>query len=89
MFRYESGDIEKLPADSLGPIAAALNTSIEFLMGWSDDSSPKPFPTLSPALSDKEQHVICLYWNAPRRGRRWRRPHHSLPPFDVGNDSAE
>lgn len=39
MFRYESGDIEKLPADSLAPIASALNTSVEYLMGWSNEEN--------------------------------------------------
>ena len=34
VFRYENGDIEKIPLDALTPIAAALNTSPAYLMGW-------------------------------------------------------
>lgn len=34
VFRYEKGDIEKLPVDILQPIAAALHTTPEYLMGW-------------------------------------------------------
>ena len=34
VYRYENGDIEKLPLDILKPIAAALDTTPQFLMGW-------------------------------------------------------
>lgn len=36
IFRYENGDIEKLPVDVLKPIADALSTTPEALMGWED-----------------------------------------------------
>lgn len=36
VFRYENGDIEKLPIDILEPIAAALKTTPQVLMGWED-----------------------------------------------------
>lgn len=34
VYRYENGDIEKVPGDRLGPIANALQTTPAFLMGW-------------------------------------------------------
>lgn len=34
IYRYEKGDIENLPLDILEPIAAALNTTPQYLMGW-------------------------------------------------------
>lgn len=34
IYRYENGDIEKVPGDRLGPIANALQTTPAFLMGW-------------------------------------------------------
>lgn len=34
IFRYENGDIEKLPVDVLKPIAEALLTTPAYLMGW-------------------------------------------------------
>lgn len=37
VYRYENGDIENLPLDLLEPIAAALNTTPAFLMGWEAD----------------------------------------------------
>lgn len=36
IYRYENGDIEKVPGDRLAPIAAALNTTPAYLMGWGD-----------------------------------------------------
>lgn len=36
IFRYEKGDIEKLPLDILEPIAEALNTTPQYLMGWEE-----------------------------------------------------
>ena len=36
IYRYENGDIEKLPLDILEPIAAALQTTPQYLMGWDE-----------------------------------------------------
>ncbi len=38
VFRYENGDIEKIPAALLSDIARFLRTSEAFLMGWEDTS---------------------------------------------------
>lgn len=40
IFRYENGDIEKIPANMLPDIARYLQTSEAFLMGWKDDAAP-------------------------------------------------
>ena len=34
IYRYENGDIENLPLDILEPIAKALKTTPQYLMGW-------------------------------------------------------
>lgn len=34
IFRYEKGDIDKIPVDSLSIIADVLNTTPAYLMGW-------------------------------------------------------
>lgn len=34
IYRYEKGDIENMPLDILEPIAKALNTTPQYLMGW-------------------------------------------------------
>ncbi len=36
IYRYENGDIEKVPGDSLEPIAYILKTTPAALMGWED-----------------------------------------------------
>ncbi len=42
IYRYEKGDIENLPLDILEPIAAALNTTPQFLMGWEEKIKKNP-----------------------------------------------
>lgn len=37
VFRYENGDIENIPLDVLEPIAKALLTTPQYLMGWEED----------------------------------------------------
>lgn len=37
IYRYEKGDIENLPLDILEPIASALNTTPQYLMGWDEE----------------------------------------------------
>ena len=36
IYRYEKGDIENMPLDILEPIAKALNTTPQYLMGWEE-----------------------------------------------------
>ena len=43
MFRYENGEIETLPINHLVPIAKALHTSVDYLMGWTEDEK-EPIP---------------------------------------------
>ena len=38
IFRYEKGDIEKLPGYALEPLAKVLRTSVSYLMGWKEAS---------------------------------------------------
>ena len=37
VYRYENGAIEKMGIDKLEPLADALHTTPEYLMGWTDD----------------------------------------------------
>lgn len=36
MFRYEKGEIEKMPIDLIVPLASILNTTPAYLMGWTE-----------------------------------------------------
>lgn len=38
IYRYENGDIEKVPGERLEPIAKALQTTPAYLMGWESDT---------------------------------------------------
>ncbi len=44
VYRYEKGDIEKLPIDILEPIAKALDTTPQYLMGWEEAKKPEMPP---------------------------------------------
>ena len=44
VFRYENGEIEKMPIDVLEPIAEALLTTPAYLMGWEDDNENTATP---------------------------------------------
>lgn len=37
IYRYEKGDIEKVPGDSLAEIAKILRTTPTYLMGWDEE----------------------------------------------------
>ena len=45
IYRYEKGDIEKVPVDSLSELAKILQTTPAYLMGWEEHPAPqKPIP---------------------------------------------
>lgn len=56
IYRYEKGDIHNLPIDILEPLAIALNTTPQYLMGWIDT------PELLVAPKKKQKQLIR--WNA-------------------------
>ena len=57
IYRYERGDIEKLPIEILEPISRALDVTPGFLMGWSQKAETAP----APSLSTDERHLIDLF----------------------------
>ena len=50
IYRYEKGDIENMPLDILEPIAKALNTTPQYLMGWVDEETHKKNDTITDAV---------------------------------------
>lgn len=42
IYRYEKGDIENLPLDTLDPLAKALRTTPAYLMGWEEMRNDLP-----------------------------------------------
>lgn len=58
IYRYEKGDIEKVPGDLLLPIANALQTTPAYLMGWSS-SNHAPLPSnITPLPKMREWPVL-------------------------------
>ena len=57
IYRYENGDIDKVPGDILEPLAAILQTTPAHLMGWDDYSNPIEF-TVS---TDELQKYLTKY----------------------------
>lgn len=51
VFRYENGDIDKVPAKLLTGIAKFLKTSEQYLMGW-EDNPEAPSSSTSPLILD-------------------------------------
>lgn len=51
IYRYENGDIEKMPGHILEPISKILHTTPAYLMGWADSpalpTNIVPLPTMS------------------------------------------
>lgn len=63
MYRYENGDIEKVPVQVLGPIAEALNTTPAHLMGIEDDSITEANePAKEPAPLSENEPVDYDKW---------------------------
>lgn len=65
VFRYESGEIEKLPYTNLVPIAKALNTTVEYLMFGCAENEKTPIPETGNGLSDDDSEIISLLANLP------------------------
>lgn len=55
VYRYENGDIEKMPVDILDPLSVILNTSPKFLMGWDEE---KPSGNFTEGLSEVKRVLI-------------------------------
>lgn len=65
VFRYENGEIEKLPIDVAKPIAEALGITLATLLGWEDNAVVIPYEqaqeTLNIVLSEDEIELLDLY----------------------------
>jgi transcriptional regulator with XRE-family HTH domain len=69
IFRYEGGEIEKLPIDILEPLSAILHTTPAYLMGWISDpaKSAEPieqqFVRKFKSLDEKGKHTVMTVLN--------------------------
>lgn len=61
IFRYEKGDIEKVPTSILEIVAKILNTTPAYLMGWEAKPTTTTLAQItetSAKLEEKRQHVV-------------------------------
>ena len=59
VYRYENGEIEKMGIDKLEPIAAAIQTTPAYLMGWAESEQPGALPAnINPLPAMKEWQVL-------------------------------
>lgn len=61
IFRYEKGDIEKIPTDILATIAKALNTTPVALMGWAEDTIIQEIATIASQLQIPQQKAVLRF----------------------------
>ena len=73
IYRYENGDISKLPSKFIKPLAEYLRISPAYLMGWvsdpssrTDDASSSPDP-----ISDAELRLISDYRQLNNKGKEY------------------
>jgi len=60
VYRYENGDIEKLPTSVLKPIADALKTTTDYLMGWDETPKKKQHePTVNYIVVPMYAEICC------------------------------
>lgn len=59
IYRYEKGDIEKVPGDVIEPLAKILHCSPAYLMGWVDE---KEKPAINDdGLTEEQREIIELF----------------------------
>ena len=70
IYRYENGDIEKIPVDFLEPLSEALNTTPAALMGWADEDIDHSLPLSDPAsITSKEEELLALHRQLNEEGQ--------------------
>ena len=61
VFRYEKGEIEKLPTERLATIAFILKTTPEELMGWVSDEKVSTIETIYNKLNDPAKKEVYTF----------------------------
>lgn len=58
--KYEDGTIKNIPSDKVEALAEALETSPEYLMGWTDNEHPTQDQGL-PGTSAQDEELQLMY----------------------------
>lgn len=70
IYRYENGDISKLPARLLSPLASFLNTTPEHLMGWESDATISIGSDSHDDLTEEELSLVKRFRHLSPDGKR-------------------
>jgi len=71
IYRYEKGDIEKMPMDILSPLSSILCTTPSYLMGWADESSSNIEKSTFPKFTPQEQNLLILFRRVNSAGQNY------------------
>ncbi|HIW33516.1 MAG TPA: helix-turn-helix domain-containing protein [Candidatus Paenibacillus intestinavium] len=66
IFRYEAGDIEKMPVDILIPLSEVLQTTPAYFMGWDEQDEQKENTSL---ITKHEQTLLSQYRKLDSKGK--------------------
>ena len=61
IYRYEKGDIEKVPVDSLAELAKILQTTPAYLMGWEEQHWWAGSPVVRRSRRNKTWNAWSVY----------------------------
>lgn len=86
IYRYEKGDIEKMPGNILEPIARVLCTSPSYLMGWSEEPCA-PLPIPSDTLTPAEHELIADYRELTPPGQEYIRQTMAMAKMSYSEES--
>lgn len=67
VYRYENGDISKMPAKFIKPLADYLSSTPAILMGWDDQEAPAE--AHDPVLNEEETYLVDTYRHLNPRGK--------------------
>lgn len=82
VYRYENGDIEKMPAKTLKALADYLCVTQGYLMGWSDEEAYIP-------LTNDEHVLLDTYRSLPQEGKQYIQKQLTFATMEYGGKSED
>ena len=79
VYRYENGDISKLPAKFIKPLAEYLCITPAFLMGWSSETN----------LSSDESYIVSTFRSLPDSGKEYLLQQTQIAKITFGEKPAD
>lgn len=89
IFRYEKGEIEKLPTENLRKIAEVLKTTPEELMGWTKTENNFPIISIYNQLSPPRQQKVYNFANQELEEQKEQKSHITVLEKYKENEKKE